>query len=115
MHTSATEESSMKINLKGIFVLVLLLILEVFTIVMLWIPSLTGAIIPLTRLSAAITYLALWLIWPIIGGMIMAAIIPRILGPIFLKIKRRLDQGVVGGRQVGRPAHQGGQSIGHCI
>jgi hypothetical protein len=77
----------MKVDLKGIFVLVLLLIIEAVTIATLWLPSLTSAIIPLTGQSAAITYLTLWLIWPVIGGIIMVAIIPRILGPLFLRIK----------------------------
>jgi len=77
----------MKLNSKGIIILVILLIIEVITINGMWLPTLTPAIIPLTGLSAAITYITLWLVWPIIGGIIMAAIIPRILGPIFLRIK----------------------------
>ncbi|MFW9843667.1 MAG: hypothetical protein ACFFEV_03750, partial [Candidatus Thorarchaeota archaeon] len=77
----------MKLNIKGAVFLVILLVIEIYTFVTLWLPSLTPATIPLTGLSAAITYITLWLIWPIIGGMIMAVIIPRILGPVFLRIK----------------------------
>lgn len=89
MHSfvSTKEESLVKLNLKGIIVLVILLIIEGYTIATQWVSVLTGATIPLTGLSATITYVSLWLVWPIVGGIVMAIIIPRILGPIFLKIK----------------------------
>jgi hypothetical protein len=82
-----SEERLVKISFKGIIILVILLIIEGYTIATQWMGVLSGAIVPLTGLSAAITYITLWLVWPVIGGMIMAIIIPRILGPIFLKIK----------------------------
>ncbi|MGY5858576.1 MAG: hypothetical protein RTU63_04340 [Candidatus Thorarchaeota archaeon] len=77
----------MKLNFKGIIFLVILLIIEVIAIASLWLPTLSGATIPLTGLSAAITYITFWLVWPIIGGIVMVLIIPRILGPIFLRLK----------------------------
>ncbi|MHA1135978.1 MAG: hypothetical protein ACTSSE_05770 [Candidatus Thorarchaeota archaeon] len=77
----------MKLNLKGIIILVIMLIIEALTIATVWLEALIMQPIPLTGLSAAVTYIALWLVWPIVGGILMAAIIPRILGPLFLRIK----------------------------
>jgi len=77
----------LKLNLRGVTFLLLLLIIEGYTIVTQWLTPLSWGIIPITGLSAAITYLILWLVWPVVGGLIMIFIVPRILGPIFLRIK----------------------------
>ena len=52
-----------------------------------WAEPLSWGVVPLTGMNGGITYFTFWLIWPLLGGMIMVLIMPRILGPLFLKIK----------------------------
>ena len=77
----------MKLKLSGIVFIIILLALEVYVIMTEWIVPLSWGTVPLTRLPASWTYITLWMVWPLIGGIIMVIIMPRILGPLFLKIK----------------------------
>jgi hypothetical protein len=52
-----------------------------------WIQPLGWGIVPLTGLNAALTYILFWLLWPIFGGILFVIVMPRILGPLFLKMK----------------------------
>ncbi len=77
----------MKLKRSGIIIIVLMLIFEALIIQSTWIDPLTWGVVPFTGMRAAVTYILLWLVWPVVGGMILAAIMPRILGPVFMKLK----------------------------
>jgi hypothetical protein len=77
----------LKLRRSGIIILAILLVIEVYIIATQWIHPLGWGIVPLTGWRGAITYPLFWLIWPLLGGMLLVSFMPRLLGPFFLKIK----------------------------
>ncbi len=77
----------MKLTRSGVIFLFILLVIEVYTIMTQWITPLSWGTVPLTRLNGAITYLLFWLVWPIVGGIFFALLVPRILAPLCLWIR----------------------------
>lgn len=77
----------MKLKLSGIVFILVLVVVEVYIMITQWAEPLSWGVVPLTGMNGGITYFTFWLIWPLLGGMIMVLIMPRILGPLFLKIK----------------------------
>ncbi|MBY8996562.1 MAG: hypothetical protein KGD60_02435 [Candidatus Thorarchaeota archaeon] len=77
----------MTLNRRGIIFLVILLVIEAYVIMTQWVQPLSWGIVPITGLNGAITYIFLWLLWPIFGGIIFVLVMPRILGPLFLRMK----------------------------
>ncbi|MFW9982513.1 MAG: hypothetical protein ACFFE3_11420 [Candidatus Thorarchaeota archaeon] len=77
----------MLLKRSGIIIIVLMLIIEALIIPSNWIDPLSWGVVPFTGMRAAVTYIIFWLVWPIVGGMVLAVIMPRILGPIFIRLK----------------------------
>jgi hypothetical protein len=77
----------LKLKRSGVIFLVILLVIEIYVMATQWVAPLSWGIVPLTRLNSAITYILLWLVWPVLGGIFLVLVMPRILGPLFLKIK----------------------------
>ena len=68
--------------------IIIMIVIEIRVIPEYWIPLfLAPNNVPLFRASTGITYGFLWVLWPILGALLMVLILPRILAPIFLKLK----------------------------
>ena len=67
---------------------VFMVIAELFFITKYWTELFTsGSRVPIFRQSVGVTYAILWVLIPLIGGILTTIIFPRILTPLFLKMK----------------------------
>ncbi|MFW9981521.1 MAG: hypothetical protein ACFFE3_06375 [Candidatus Thorarchaeota archaeon] len=77
----------MKLTRGGILFIIILFIIEVYVVITQWSAPLSWGTVPITRLNGGISYTIMWLVWPLVGSIFFAVVMPRILAPLFLKLK----------------------------
>lgn len=77
----------MKLTRGGILFIIILFLIEVYVVITQWSAPLSWGTVPLTRLNGGISYTIMWLVWPLVGSIFFAVLMPRILAPLFLKLK----------------------------
>ncbi|MFX1370121.1 MAG: hypothetical protein ACFFAY_16140, partial [Promethearchaeota archaeon] len=70
-----------------LFFLIMMIFIEAYVIGRYWLSVFGSQDVPITGLPATLNYIILWLAWPLIGGVIATTVFPRILAPVYLRLK----------------------------